>query len=976
VLLLKCLNSRSLKQRGLIFGFKTYDQSNAGRLLSCGRKALAPIAATGLFPSVNLKHRALWRTDGSKQNTTNASSPQRTSRNQKQKSSMKPPSRLRTTEEPLVCLDPVKILKLVSLLLMIAWTVPLPSFAAPANDACSGAVQIPGAGPFPYLTSVLDISTATLAGDPPVPDFYTNRLSRSVWYRFTPNANGVYTISTCAGLTATTVSDTVLGLFTSVGGCSGPFVQVAFEDENCNSQAEISSTLLADTTYFIVAWKYFDGSPDDGDNNLQLSITGRVTPPNDRCTAATPLRLNVPAFGTTAGATDDYHINAPTVFGGVDQVPSTGPGRDVVYSFTAPATDNYSIRLWNADVTQDILLYVASSCPGGTLPANVTTVLAGSNRSRVSSAEEIFCLSLNAGQSILVFVDHVEPTDNGSSFTLEVTTCRTETEPNNSIETASPIACGIEGTIGGDGTSGDLDFYSLGSFPPDWRAFVLVDGEASHNSDLDLRLVTTNATLEFDDNNNDTLFADSSPNIAGTPLPGGPVYVLVNYNGPLEAEPYRIYAVVQPPFSTAQSETEPNNTIEEAETGSQNYYRGSIDSSGPTADEDVYAFNVDEGDLFFVSLDGDPLRNNTPLNARLELIDAFGNVLFTVNDGAFSSNTNQSPGTFSGRSPFSPAEGFVYRFTEEGTFYVRVSASPTAVGSVATGDYLLSISRNCRSGLGLGNTPPAFVGFGLKSPPVEGSPVELTGAALELDLGDAVHAVINWGDGSSNVLDLATGGELSLGLSHAYPVETTPLTPVVNYQITVNLRDNAGGTVSTQFMAAVANVAPRDIQIAATPGTIFTNQSLTLNGQFTDPGVGDAHTASINWGDGSAAQIVNLPAGILQFSANHTFTVAGNLTITATVSDDDQGSGNGTTTVLVRQTSTAARFLSITKLPGPSIRLRLQATAGGTYRVEKADVFGSWSEVGVRTVDATGSFEIDDTAPTASSRFYRAVVVQ
>jgi hypothetical protein len=207
--------------------------------------------------------------------------------------------------------------------------------------------------------------------------------------------------------------------------------------------------------------------------------------------------------------------------------------------------------------------------------------------------------------------------------------------------------------------------------------------------------------FEFDDNNNDTLFADSSPNIAGAPC-RGPVYVLVNYNGPIEAEPYRIFAVVQPPISAAQMEVEPNNVPELAVTGTLNYYRGSLDPAAPAGDEDVYAFNVDEGDLFFVSLDGDPLRNNTPLNARLELLDAFGNILFTVNDGAFSSNTNQSPGTISGRSPFSPGEGFVYRFTEEGTFYVRVSPSPTAVGSAASGDYLLSISRKLpdRSWLG------------------------------------------------------------------------------------------------------------------------------------------------------------------------------------------------------------------------------------------------------------------------------------
>jgi hypothetical protein len=70
----------------------------------------------------------------------------------------------------------------------------------------------------------------------------------------------LYTISTCAGLTAPP-STTPSWLVYLGRRCSGPFLQVAFEDENCNSQAEVSATMLADTSYYIVVWKYFDGSP-------------------------------------------------------------------------------------------------------------------------------------------------------------------------------------------------------------------------------------------------------------------------------------------------------------------------------------------------------------------------------------------------------------------------------------------------------------------------------------------------------------------------------------------------------------------------------------------------------------------------------------------------------------------------------------------------------------------------------------------
>jgi hypothetical protein len=176
--------------------------------------------------------------------------------------------------------------------------------------------------------------------------------------------------------------------------------------------------------------------------------------------------------------------------------------------------------------------------------------------------------------------------------------------------------------------------------------------------------------------------------------------------------------------------------------------------------------------------------------------------------------------------------------------------------------------------------------------------------------------------------------------------------------------------------AAIANVAPGGILLTSTPSPILPNQSTTLSGGFTDPGTADAHTVSVNWGDGSAAQDLSLPAGVLQFSMNHTFTTMGNKTVTVTITDDDLGTANATKTVRVGPPSAAAQFLAITPIPGPGIRLRLQGTPDGIYRVEKAETFGTWSELGERIADAAGIFEIDDTALTATSRFYRAVVVQ
>src|SRR5689334_4440432 len=90
--------------------------------------------------------------------------------------------------------------------------------APPANDQCSGAEIIPGAGPFPYLSSVTpNINEATVIGDPPAPtNCYDGPISRSIWYRFAPAQSGLYTVT--LKFTATTLQDTLLGIYTSPSG--------------------------------------------------------------------------------------------------------------------------------------------------------------------------------------------------------------------------------------------------------------------------------------------------------------------------------------------------------------------------------------------------------------------------------------------------------------------------------------------------------------------------------------------------------------------------------------------------------------------------------------------------------------------------------------------------------------------------------------------------------------------------------------
>ena len=144
---------------------------------------------------------------------------------------------------------------------------------APVNDKCSGSEVIPGAGPFPYFTTSTDIMKADTTSDPGVPSCQS-LLSRSVWYKFVPNLAATYTFSTCLE-TATTVEDTVLAVYLSTNGCTGPFTEMACNDEACDpNRAMVSAPLNAGATYFVVCWEYGVDAPIPGKTLVQLKVSG------------------------------------------------------------------------------------------------------------------------------------------------------------------------------------------------------------------------------------------------------------------------------------------------------------------------------------------------------------------------------------------------------------------------------------------------------------------------------------------------------------------------------------------------------------------------------------------------------------------------------------------------------------------------------------------------------------------------------
>jgi hypothetical protein len=366
----------------------------------------------------------------------------------------------------------------------------------------------------------------------------------------------------------------------------------------------------------------------------------------------------------------------------------------------------------NAAVSQDLVVYLALAPPAGPPPATVSCTQAF-NRVTASSTyagEVATDVTLTSGQKIYIFVDRSSATTFGGPLHLEAfRESANETEPNSTPAQAGPLSCGTRGAVN---PATDADFYSLGTPSSGSRIFAMADGiGAGPSSDFDLRLNSATDTLEYDDGDLDLPFSASNfaPLLAGAQATGAPLSLQMDAFGAaptMTADPYYLYSVVQPPSAGAAPETEPDDAPGQASAAVSNYFSGALAGPPPSSDADLYGFQANAGDLIFVALDGDPARDNTPVDAKLQLLDSSGNVELTVNgsnSGVQVDNANP-PGLFE-TVPAFPSEGFAWRSVSSGVHYVRVL--PATAGATGVGDYLLSISRNCATGGG-GVSSPAI----------------------------------------------------------------------------------------------------------------------------------------------------------------------------------------------------------------------------------------------------------------------------
>lgn len=115
----------------------------------------------------------------------------------------------------------------------------------------------------------------------------------------------------------------------------------------------------------------------------------------------------------------------------------------------------------------------------------------------------------------------------------------------------------------------------------------------------------------------------------------------------------------------------------------------------------------------------------------------------------------------------------------------------------------------------------------------------------------------------------------------------------IDYTVSVKVTDVTGLFMIASANIHVENIAPDLGEFIAPTDPIKVNTSVNISADFTDPGVIDTHTVSINWGDGTIAEgEISESNGSGTASGSHSYMTPGLYVISMTVTDKDGGVSN------------------------------------------------------------------------------------
>jgi hypothetical protein len=160
---------------------------------------------------------------------------------------------------------------------------------------------------------------------------------------------------------------------------------------------------------------------------------------------------------------------------------------------------------------------------------------------------------------------------------------------------------------------------------------------------------------------------------------------------------------------------------------------------------------------------------------------------------------------------------------------------------------------------------------------------------------------IDWGDGQVETNEItapASGQDWPFTAQHLYADDNPTGTRKDTYPIQVSVLSSSV-LANARTQVTVSNEPPRIGFLVASPPLVATGAPITAMLTFADAPA-DTHNAVWEWGDGSAAGVLNAASPL---STSHVYTIPGVFSITNVLADDDRGSASATLGYLVAHNS-------------------------------------------------------------------------
>jgi hypothetical protein len=344
----------------------------------------------------------------------------------------------------------------------------------PANDDCSAAIAISGAGPFTFDTTGATTS-AQQSGACPI-------AGHDIWYAWTAPSSGVATISLCGSS-----YDTIVAVYTAAG-CPGAGTSYC-NDDTCGLQSQTLFPCSVGNTYALQIGGYAAGS---GPGTFTLNVAAGA--PNDNCSTPTPISGNGTfAFDNSAATTGTEGQTEALCLA----YATTGIANDVWFAWTAPSSGTATFSLCGmTGMDSKIAAYAGSGCPtaGTALACNDDTCALQSEISFPVTGGSTYLLQLGnypgAGGAVGSFTLDV-PGGGGVSYLCDpgsvgVISCPCANPPSGSGRGCDNSSATGGASISGSGNSSlstpTLVFTTAGERPT--ATSIVLQGSSSNPAGL------------------------------------------------------------------------------------------------------------------------------------------------------------------------------------------------------------------------------------------------------------------------------------------------------------------------------------------------------------------------------------------------------------------------------------------------------------------------------------------------------------